>query len=492
MSTPTDKGGSDPGQWLVRFGGTTYKVKDESGLHRLLKIGKIPPSAMAKAPGSTRWEPLVAGKKETKGAKTRQLWSVWDDLDDAEPSVLVDSTPTDDHPAPQRDPTQGRWKPQESRRQVAAPPAQPTPPAPPVQPAPPTPPISSSPRVASKFPPLRHGKIIPFPGPRSTARPLNDGPAALAVQPVPFPEHSLPPSNWSSQSDSADRTAPSNDRGPAGGRVPPKPGTNWWRVAAVVALGLVLVVTVRAYVSTYTTPEFKTPTSLPAVRTGVAERQGAVPPGTASSGTASSGTASSGTASSGTASPGRVPHGALPPGADVILAARQAAATAAEQADTYQDVERELRALMMSGTLDSSSGEALETSLVIELNRIRLSVVRVDVRVLSTENRIVRGTAKGSAGGASGGVTRADVPKSVELRIVLRSDGAELDREIAAAALVVGKYVHAEHLDMPVFEVAFQGLADGKLMRKRIDSQLAQQFSLGRLSMGDFLEALTH
>ncbi|NOY28530.1 MAG: hypothetical protein GXP62_21955 [Oligoflexia bacterium] len=146
----------------------------------------------------------------------------------------------------------------------------------------------------------------------------------------------------------------------------------------------------------------------------------------------------------------------------------------------------------MSGTLDSSSGEALETSLVIELNRIRLSVVRVDVRVLSTENRIVRGTAKGSAGGASGGVTRADVPKSVELRIVLRSDGAELDREIAAAALVVGKYVHAEHLDMPVFEVAFQGLADGKLMRKRIDSQLAQQFSLGRLSMGDFLEALTH
>ncbi|MCK6508148.1 hypothetical protein L6R53_33080 [Myxococcota bacterium] len=228
-----------------------------------------------------------------------------------------------------------------------------------------------------------------------------------------------------------------------GGREPSEPGPNWWRIAAIAGLGLLLLGVARFYVAMETTAGF-----------GPAVPAPAVPPG----------------------AEGVVAAPTAPlPGEAAPVVAPTPASLAVDQA--YDALERELRGQMMSGVQEVPDAEALESALLIELNRVRLQVVQIDVTVLAPPP-----VPPGEAAGAL---------EVVELRLRLRTDGQELDRELGAAALVVGKYMTHHALGVPLLEVAFEGLADGKLMRRSLDAEQAQQLYLARLSLADFLHDLT-
>lgn len=459
MSASGDNESGESGPWRVRFAGTTYRVKDRESLQRLVDTGKVPGDASVQRPGEGPWIGLAEALGLVEGAV--DPWSAWDGLDEeAEGPAPGPGRPQVDPRPPAAPPPAASLTPSRSltvsmlppgeeeaeedpgtadsaaplaldeappRRRRARPDATPAP-EDEDEPRLPGPAAPRSPRSAA-------GKVIPFPGPRPGRRDT-EGPHALATEPVPFPERAPPPMDLPMRAP-APRAARAD-------KAPPSPGPNWWRIGALTLLGLVVVGGARFYVSMVTTAEYGPPVPPPSVPPGAEDMVAAPPVAAPTAGGAS-------------------------PSATSALDADPAPA-----ADAYAEVERTLRTDLMSGAQEATDEEALETALLIELNRVRLSVARVEVTALSRVD------------GAETGLL-----ESVELRLLLRSDGQELDREIAAAALVVGKYVQHDELAVPVFEVAFDGLQDGKVLRKRVDADLARQFYLGRLPMGDFLAALT-
>lgn len=435
--------GNDPGApppFRVRFSGQTFRVKDETALRRLVQTGKVPAGAVVQRPGQTAWltlDQVFAPPEPTAPAAevAADPWSAWSDLDD-EPAVSRKPS----LPPPKIAPTPPPPKPPEVVPVVFEPPrafssdpeeADETEDAAEL-PAAAAEPIPS--RVPPKASPGNRGKVIPFPGPRPGRRDT-DGSHALAPEPLPFPERPPPaPPPPMQELERLDREFPARRRPPPGTEAA---RTNWWRIGFLGFLGVAVLSLARLYVTTVAQADF-----------GPARRV-VVPPGVPDEGVPGEAAAVAETPPT-------------PPPAEVDIEA------------AYREVESQLRASMMAGTQPTGSAAELETALFLELNRVRLSVIRVDVAVLATRDEVPDGE-----------------PVSVELRVLLRSDGTELDREIAAAAMVIGKYVQGDGLSVPTFEVAFDGLADGKALRTRVDADLAREFYAGRLRMGAFLQAQT-
>ena len=134
----------------------------------------------------------------------------------------------------------------------------------------------------------------------------------------------------------------------------------------------------------------------------------------------------------------------------------------------YEEMERELRNRMMSGTVTITRDDDLETALMIELSRLDIHARHVHAPILRWGGR------------------RGDVPLDVEIKIWYPGVEGELDQELASVGLVVGKYAQHYSLDVRAFEVFIEG-DDGAQRKHNIDIDAARQFYLRRSTLVKFL-----
>ena len=112
----------------------------------------------------------------------------------------------------------------------------------------------------------------------------------------------------------------------------------------------------------------------------------------------------------------------------------------------------------------------LENALYVELSRMELRNLRVEAQVLNWSGR------------------KDPIPKVAEVVIRFESRG-ELDRELAAIGLVMGKYVQAFSMEVPRLEAIIEGI-DNVPRRQVIDGERARLFYIQRISMVEFLQGM--
>jgi hypothetical protein len=130
-------------------------------------------------------------------------------------------------------------------------------------------------------------------------------------------------------------------------------------------------------------------------------------------------------------------------------------------------LEKDLRASLPGTARAVAKAGDLSDALLVELVQLRVDVVSADGVVTKWAGR------------------RLDEPKSAEVRIQYRSSG-DISREIAAMALVVGRYKRLYRLDIPVFEVTD---TTGRGMT-RIDAAKAEAFYQARLTLEQLLTSV--
>ncbi len=144
---------------------------------------------------------------------------------------------------------------------------------------------------------------------------------------------------------------------------------------------------------------------------------------------------------------------------------------ASSDAAVYDAIEDQVRARMRPEPMDISGSGAFQDALLIELSQQRVDVVSVEAPVVSWVG------------------VHKDLPETVEVRVRFRSRQGEIDRELAAIGLVVGRYVRSYHLDIPRFEVIIEGV-NGSTRRLGVDPEMARRFYLKRISMLGFLRTV--
>lgn len=398
--------------YRVRIAGQEILFPDLETVQRLVGEGQIGASAEVRAPGSDRWVPLaelLAGKPAR-----RDPWAVWEDAEHVDPADI--------------------WKEFSGPRGAASGPSAPRPPAEepvelppaaltPVEEERPRPePVGASapsgPRMVIDAARRPSGKVIAFPARATAPRPETAGANALApvvepVEPVPLRPPPRPP-----------RPVPVLEPAPS----PAAPAVRWVRVGALLLVGVLLLLLLRWYVVGQANERFQ-PVAGPAP----------VLP-----------------------APAAPPEPAPPP----VPAEAPAAAPAADE--PYAELERQLRGLMLSDVRDASGEEAIEDALHVELDAVRVNVLRVDATVVGWAGR------------------KRDQPKVLELRVDLQSDAGRLDTDLGAVGLVVGKYVQRYGFEMPRFEVVFEGIGEAPL-KLALDPEASRLLYIGRKTMLDYL-----
>jgi hypothetical protein len=136
--------------------------------------------------------------------------------------------------------------------------------------------------------------------------------------------------------------------------------------------------------------------------------------------------------------------------------------------DELSALDLRLRGRMRSeiGTINGEGD--LETALYVDLSRMSLSELKVDAVVT-----------------AWGGKMR-DVPKSAEIQVGLRSTPGELDRELAAVGLIIGRYVQSYELEVARFEVLLD-TGEAGVRRWPIDPAQARNYYIRRTDLASFL-----
>lgn len=138
--------------------------------------------------------------------------------------------------------------------------------------------------------------------------------------------------------------------------------------------------------------------------------------------------------------------------------------------DPYTMLESELRAQMSLDLLEVTSESTFEEALFIELGRVKLDVASVRVTATDWAGR------------------NRDVPKSAEFRIQLRFRSGELDRELAAVGLVLGKYIQRYSLEVPYLEVVMASPEGGDAKLFQLEPDSARRFYIQRVDLKEFLE----
>ncbi len=143
----------------------------------------------------------------------------------------------------------------------------------------------------------------------------------------------------------------------------------------------------------------------------------------------------------------------------------------AEAPSALRDAAEALRDTMSPGVIDMMGRpDDLSTALLVELSRMKLGPVKVQADVLAW-------------GGA-----KNDMPEAAEIHVLLQSKG-ELEWELGAVGLVVGKYAQFYGLEVLRLQVSLQS-EDGTLRRQEIDPELAREFYRNRIDLFGFLRGL--
>lgn len=213
------------------------------------------------------------------------------------------------------------------------------------------------------------------------------------------------------------------------------PPVRWGRVGALLALGVAALLLARWYVVGQATEGFPPTPSAPPVAAELPQ----------------------------TASPPPTPE--APPSAPPA-----SPADAVAGGEPYADLEQELRALLLPDVREATSEEAIEDAFLIELHAVRLNIVRVDASVSGWAGR------------------KRDQPKVLTLRIDLRSEPSQIDWDLGAVGLVVGKYVQRFGYELTRLEVVFEGVAETP-QKMPLDPEASRQLYLERLSLLEYLQA---
>ncbi len=135
--------------------------------------------------------------------------------------------------------------------------------------------------------------------------------------------------------------------------------------------------------------------------------------------------------------------------------------------EVFDKIELALRNRMVPGCSTINHDDDLDTALHIELSRLGVHATAIHAPVLEWGGR------------------RGDVPTAVEIKIWYEGRG-ELDRELGAIGLVVGKYAQHYSLDVRTFEVRVV-TSSGTTGKRLLDATAARQLYLRRISLLEFL-----
>lgn len=155
-----------------------------------------------------------------------------------------------------------------------------------------------------------------------------------------------------------------------------------------------------------------------------------------------------------------------PNGMSVSSAKPKGALKTDEVLDPLVQVERELRAIGLGEVHEVTRDGDLGDGILIDLQKLRLDVERVDAPVLRWVGR------------------KQEDPEQAEVHVTFRSTG-ELDRELGAIALVVGRYKLRYSIDIPIVEALFT--VDGMLRSQMLDDKVAEQFYANRTTLKEVL-----
>ncbi len=151
-----------------------------------------------------------------------------------------------------------------------------------------------------------------------------------------------------------------------------------------------------------------------------------------------------------------------PPSDPIPAVSRPSRASAAE--DPLKETERRLRAIPLGDARPVSAPGQLEDAMTIELQKLGVRVVRVRAPVTRWTGR------------------KDDDPAAADVHVTFRSDG-DLDAELGAIQLVVGRYKLAYTLDVPVVEAILED--DEGERATQLDSERAQRFAQGRIGLSE-------
>ena len=165
--------------------------------------------------------------------------------------------------------------------------------------------------------------------------------------------------------------------------------------------------------------------------------------------------------------------------ADAEFAARPQASAAAPSLGTplaeeevaavspYDALEDDLRAQLMEGILDITGETAFEDALLIELRRVRVDVRSVRVSILTWAGR------------------NKDVPDEVSFNLKVMGREGELDRELGALGMVLGKYI--QHYGLQVRDLNIILSTEDGLRKIQMNPETARRYFTHRVSLERFL-----
>jgi hypothetical protein len=130
-------------------------------------------------------------------------------------------------------------------------------------------------------------------------------------------------------------------------------------------------------------------------------------------------------------------------------------------------VEQEIRDLLPKDPRPIQQAGDFTDILTIELQQEHLDVEHVDALITRWGGR------------------HSDQPLSAEIRVTLRSSG-EIEQELGAVGLVVGRYVHLYRLNISLFEVTL--IKDDGAFRRNLNGEKADALYAGTLHLEQFLE----
>ncbi len=134
----------------------------------------------------------------------------------------------------------------------------------------------------------------------------------------------------------------------------------------------------------------------------------------------------------------------------------------------YEEMELSLRNRMVPGCSTISQEDDLDSALRVELSRLGVHASSIEAPVLSWGGR------------------KGDLPHAVEIEIWYAGQQGELDRELGAIGLVIGKYAQHYGLDVRSFGVHVESAA-GATRERSLDANAAKDFYQRRISLLEFL-----
>jgi hypothetical protein len=141
----------------------------------------------------------------------------------------------------------------------------------------------------------------------------------------------------------------------------------------------------------------------------------------------------------------------------------------AAEISPYDTLEDELREQLMEGILDIPGETDFEDALLIELRRVRVDVRSVRVSIASWAGR------------------RQDLPDEVSFNLKVMARDGELDRDLGALGLVMGKYI--QHYGLQVTELNVILSAEDGLRKVTMNPETARRYFTHRVSLERFLKA---